>query len=401
MGIGKIKKVSGVEIKDSTGRPTLKIVLESENYSVEALVPSGQSAGSREAVELRDGDLGMEKALEILENEIKPVITGKNLIQKEIDETLISLDGTENKARLGGNTMIGISIATAKLVAKEMNVPLWKSIALENESTIKFPNLYMNIINGGVHADFRLPFQEYMIVVHEKKVSDSYKTGQRIFEKLGEIIKEKFGEVPFGDEGGYSPVCQKIEEPFELLNEVCVKEENVFFAIDAAASEFLKNDEYKILKKKYSSEDLFEIYSGLSSKFNLKSIEDPFGEGSWDDFKKITAQLGQNVIIVGDDLTVTNPKIISEAIEFKAANAVIIKPNQVGTLTETFETVRLAHKAGWKTIVSHRSGDTMDSFIADLAVGLGVYGIKAGSPYPPERRAKYERLVEIEQNEMD
>ncbi|MEK7552012.1 MAG: phosphopyruvate hydratase [Patescibacteria group bacterium] len=390
-----IKKISGYEIKDSTGKPTLKVVLESNNFTVTSFVPRGQSTGSLEAAELRDEDGGMKKAIEIIATKISPALVGKKPDQKQIDDLLISLDGTKNKSVLGGNTTIGISMAVAMLRAEENGLPLWKNIAEENKTSPKMPSLFMNIINGGVHANFRLPFQEYMIVIREKSAKQSFQVGQEIFKNLGEIIKTRFGNVPFGDEGGYSPICEKIEEPFSLLEEASGRQ-NVFFAIDSAASEFFKNGSYNILGKSYSPDELLNLYKYLTSKFRLKSIEDPFEESSETYFKKIVGEIGKDTIIVGDDLTVTNPERISKLSKEHAANAVIIKPNQIGTVSEVFEAVRLAHKAGWKTIVSHRSGDTPDSFIADLAVGLGTYGIKAGSPNPPERKAKYERLIEIE-----
>jgi len=396
---GTIKKIIGSEIKDSTGRPTLKIILASDKNSVEALVPSGQSTGSGEALELRGKDGGMKKALEIIENKISPALIGKKPEQKIIDDLLLSLDGTENKSELGGNTMIGVSMAVTKLSAKEKGIPLWQDIAEQNNTLPQIPSFYMNIINGGVHADFRLPFQEYMIVIRENSAEKSFQTGEQIFENLGHLIKSRYGNVPLGDEGGYSPICQKIEEPFSLLEEASANQ-NIFFAIDAAASEFFKNGKYRILNKEYNSEELLDLYKDLTSEFDLKSIEDPFEEKDPESFKKIVKEIGKKVIIVGDDLTVTNPKRISELSESKAANAVIIKPNQIGTISEVFEACRLARKANWKIIISHRSGDTLDTFISDLAVGLGAYGIKAGSPMPVERRVKYERLIVIEEKEM-
>lgn len=394
-----IKNISGTEIKDSTGRPTLKVIMSSENHTVEVLVPSGQSEGSLEAFELRDKDGGMDKALKVLENEITPALVGRSPEQKEIDDLLLSLDGTANKSRFGGNTLIGVSLATARLAAKEKNEPLWKNIATQSGQIPKLPALFMNVINGGVHADFRLPFQEYMILLKKESARKSFELGERIFDKLGEIIKNKFKDVPFGDEGGYSPICDKLEEPFELLV-LASEKEKISFAIDAAATELYKDGKYELSGKKYTAEEMLEIYKDLINKFPLQSIEDPFEESDIESFRKIVVEMGENINIVGDDLTVTNPARIREISQHKAVNAIIVKPDQVGTLSEVLDAVRIAHEANWKIIVSHRSGDTVDNFIADLAVGIGAYGIKAGSPMPIERRVKYQRLIEIEEQEM-
>lgn len=395
-----IKKVFAEEIKDSTGRPTLKVTVQTDKHSVEALVPSGQSRGSNEAIELRDRGGGMKKAIKVIEDKISPAFVGKNPDQNEIDKFLLELDGTKDKSNLGGNVMIGVSVAVAKVFAKENSIPLWRSIALHNKTYPKIPALFMNIINGGVHAGFRIPFQEHMIVVREGTARKSYDLGNDIFKKLGEVIQSKVGKVPMGDEGGYSPVCGAVEEPFEFLKQATHDKTNVYFAIDAAASGFFKAKKYNLINRKYSAEELMGVYKTLVKKFPLKSIEDPFEEKDIEAFKKITSELGDEISIVGDDLTVTNPKRIASLSTEKTANAVIIKPNQIGTLSEVFDAVKIAHSAGWKTIVSHRSGDTMDSFIADLAVGVGAYGIKAGSPEPPERKVKYERLIEIDEKEL-
>lgn len=398
-----IRRLSATEIEDSTGRPTLKVVMSSERHTVEVMVPSGQSRGSREVFELRDKGGGMKKALRVLENEIAPALIGKEPEQKKIDNLLLSLDGTADKSRLGGNTMIGVSLATARLFAKEANKPLWKSIAIQSGRTPVLPTLFMNVINGGVHANFKLPFQEYMVMIKRESVRKSFELGEKIFSKLGKIIEGKYKDVLLGDEGGYSFVSSRIEEPFELLTLASQMSKSVFdmsFAIDVAASEIYKDDKYELCGNKYTATEMLEIYRDLANKFPLQSIEDPFEESDIKSFGKIVRKMGESVAIVGDDLTVTNADRITEISQHKAITAVIIKPNQIGTLSEVLKAAEVAQSADLKTIVSHRSGDTMDSFVADLAVGLGAYGIKAGSPGQAERRVKYKRLMEIEEQEM-
>lgn len=396
-----ITALTAREIKDSRGEPTIEVILSSDKHTVRAAVPSGKSIGSHEAVKLPVGE-----AVKIIQTIVAPAIIGQSPAQKGIDEILLRLDGTPNKSKLGGNVIIGVSMATARLAALEKGMPLWRSISEENRAKPSCPALFMNLINGGVHADFRLPFQEYIVVLTETNPRRAYETGVAIFEKLGKLIRTKYGapsgrgEVPMGDEGGFSPLISKIEEPFELLNQACAGRENTFLAIDAAASEFYQNGAYHLWGENYPSEKLLNLYQNLTVKFPLQSIEDPFAEDDGTSFKKLTGKLGQKILVVGDDLTVTNPERIKNFIQNQTVNAVIIKPNQIGTLTETYAAVALAHAAGWRCIVSHRSGDTPDSFIADLAVGLGAYGLKAGSPLPPERKIKYDRLIEIFEKEM-
>ena len=393
--MNQITAVSAREIKDSRGEPTIEVTLSTGARVARAAVPSGKSAGSHEAVKLP-----VDEALKIMDTIVAPAIVSQLPRQKNIDEILLQLDGTADKSKLGGNVMIGVSVAAARLGALEKGIPLWRSISEENNTQPSFPALFMNLINGGVHADFRLPFQEYMAVMTDPNPRRAYEAGVAIFAKLGEAIKTKYGTVPMGDEGGYSPLIARMKEPFELLNQVCAGQPKTFLAIDAAASEFCKDGTYNLLGLNYTGEKLFELYKNLVAQFPLKSIEDPFFEDEAESFKKLTDELGQKILIVGDDLTVTNPKRIENFIKNQTANTVIIKPNQIGTLTETYEAVKLAHQAGWKCIVSHRSGDTNDNFIADLAVGLEIYGLKAGSPLRPERKAKYDRLIEISEKEM-
>ncbi len=392
----KITACTAKEIFDSRGVPTLEVKMASGDFSVTASVPSGKSTGGEEALELRDADgRGVSLAIANVNGVIAEKIIGYDVTPYDIDQMLLELDGTENKSNLGANAMLGVSIAVTKLAAAVTGVPVWKFIAQTNGADPNLPKLFMNIINGGAHADFRLPFQEYMIVPEDELVSVAYKQALRVIELLGRKLKTDFTDVLMGDEGGYSPLLKTIEEPFELLTSLMPKE-GMFMAIDSAASEFYKDGEYNLLGKSYSPKELSLVYKDLTTQFNLLSIEDPFEESDSDSFKNLVKKIGKNVLIVGDDLTVTNPSIVTQVAEKKAANAVIIKPNQIGTLSQVYEAVTLAHGAGWKMIASHRSGETMDSFIADLAVGIGAYGIKAGSPSQKERKVKYDRLIEIE-----
>jgi len=392
----KITQCVAKEILDSRGVPTLEVEMSSDKFSAHASVPSGKSTGSEEALELRDADgRGVTDAISNVNNIIAKEITGSDVEPNSIDKVLLDLDGADNKNNIGANAMLGVSIAVTKLAALVEDVPVWKFIAQNNGADARLPRLFMNVINGGAHADFRLPFQEYMIVVDDELVSVSYDKSLHVIKALGEKLREEFGEVPIGDEGGYSPLFKKIEEPFELLDSL-IPDIGAFIAIDAAASEFYKDDKYELLNERYSQKELLSIYKDLIDRFDLRSIEDPFDESDVDNFVEITKGNTSGVLIVGDDLTVTNPSIITEMVEKKAANAVIIKPNQIGTLSEVYEAATIAHGSGWKTIASHRSGETMDSFIADLAVGIGAYGIKAGSPSQKERKVKYDRLLEIE-----
>lgn len=394
-----ITAVEGSILPDSRGVPTLEVTVHAGSASGTCRVPSGKSRGEHEAHELRDPDGGVTEAHALLVGEIADALRGMPLEQQHIDEALIALDGTSDKSRLGGNTTIGVSEAVARAIAEVRGVPLWRSIADALNSEPTFPKLYMNIINGGVHADFRLPFQEYMVVL-DGEPGETYALGQELFAKLGETIHTRFGAVPLGDEGGYAPECRTIDEPFELLTELIAGSSRVTLAIDAAASELWTGSVYTLGTEARTTEALTALYTRLVHTFPLRSIEDPFEQNDVTAFSQLTTSLGDVALIVGDDLTVTNPSRIKDCIAQHAASALIIKPNQIGTVSETYAVLQSARAAGWKHIVSHRSGDTMDSFVADLAVGSGAYGLKAGSPHPPERKVKYERLVEIAQREM-
>lgn len=391
----KIAHCIAKEIIDSRGVPTIEVKMSCGDFSVNASVPSGKSIGTNEALELRDEDgVGVSRAVANVNDVIAPEIVGKEVDARAVDKLLISLDGTDNKSKLGSNAMLGVSIAATKLAALTQNIPTWKYIALENGFTPKLPKLFMNIINGGVHADFRSPFQEYMIVPKGGSLKEEYEKAKTTIGILGDKLKTMFTEVPMGDEGGYSPNIKTIKEPFDIISSVIDKD--VKIAIDVAATEFYKNGSYEILGENYSPRELASLYKEITNEFNILSIEDPFLESDTESFKYLTENIGDNILVVGDDLTTTNPSIIIKMIDKKSANAVIIKPNQIGTVSEACESVKIAQTAGWKVIASHRSGETEDTFISDFAVGSGAYGIKAGSPSQKERRVKYERLLEIE-----
>ncbi len=379
-------------IPDTRGRPTVETTITSGSLLATASVPSGKSTGSHEAVELRDVDDGVTHAVKNVNDEIAHALAECDFTSPDdLDTALIELDGTPNKSHLGANAILSVSIAAQRLFAKLAGVPLWKAIAERAGTTPRAPRLYMNVMNGGVHADFRLPFQEYILVV-EGEASEALPIAREAFAKLG----ERLGNVPMGDEGGYAPTFDTLERPFELLAPLVSQFPNTFIAIDAAASELLRDGTYELLGKSYTPEEFSRVYQDLVARFPLKSIEDPFAEDAPADFAGLTAAIGGKIIIIGDDFTVTNPKRIAAAQEARAINAVLIKPNQIGSVREAIEAVRMTYAAGWKAIASHRSGETSDTFIAEFAYGIGAYGIKAGGLGQKERLEKYERLLVIE-----
>lgn len=388
----RIDSVVARPINDTRGRPTVEVTLSANALSATASVPSGKSTGSHEACELRDADGSVTTAIANVNGEIASALVGHRFHSlDELDTFLIELDGTPNKSRLGANALLAVSIAVQRLSALLEDVPLWQTIATRGGFTATAPRLYVNVMNGGVHADFKLPFQEYILVV-EGKTSEALPIAQEAFTKLG----ERLGDVPMGDEGGYAPTFDTLEKPFELLAELVKEFKHTSIAIDAAASELLHGDHYELLGKPYSAKQLSLVYEDLVARFPLHSIEDPFSEESADDFTHLTAELGKRILIIGDDLTVTNPARISDAVARKEINAVLIKPNQIGTVREAILAVQATYAAGWQTVASHRSGETSDTFIADFAYGVGAHGIKAGGLGQRERVEKYERLLEIE-----
>ena len=388
----RIDSVSATQILDTRDRPTIEVSLIAGELAAHASVPSGKSTGSHEAVELRDTDGGVGAAIANVEGEIAALLRDRDWDSPdEIDDALIELDGTPNKARLGANAILGVSIAVQRLFAQAAGVPLWRAIAERAGTTPGAPRLYLNFLNGGVHADFHLPFQEYIFVVGGK-TSAAMTIAEEVFADFG----QKLGDVPMGDEGGYSPTFDTIEEPFELLAEAVAAHPGSSIAIDAAANELRHDDHYELLGKHYSADELRALYGRLVAQFPFHSIEDPFSEDATADFAALTEDLAGKVLVIGDDFTVTNPARIEAAHEAAAITGVLIKPNQIGSVKEAIEAVRMTHANGWAAVCSHRSGETDDTFIADFAYGVGAHGIKAGGLGQKERLEKYDRLLEIE-----
>jgi enolase len=413
-----ISKILAEEIKDSRGNPTIKVTVWVGASSGSFSVPSGASTGAHEAHELRDPDgRGVKNAIEKVNNVIAPVLIGKDVSkQKEIDETMIKLDGTANKDNLGGNSMIGVSIACAKAAAKVSGKETFEYLRTlaeilprseREKPSRKVPYLFMNMLEGGkhVHNGFGLAFQEYLIVPETEDVTEAINIEIKMINTLKEIIGElDNGIIDFGDEGGLAPRTGDVRVPLKCLDEAIRKnnlQNKIHLALDIAASSFYKNGKYEVDKKNILKEELLNVYNSLAQEFNLFSIEDAFDEEDFESFAKLKkenthATVGQaDLLVVGDDLTVSNSILLKKAIEKESINTMIIKPNQIGTLTETLETMKLARENGIELIVSHRSGETDDDFIADLAYAFGCFGLKAGSPTKPERRVKYDRLVKI------
>lgn len=388
----KIDRITAHAIADTRGKPTVEVALEVGGLSVTASVPSGKSVGSHEAKELRDQDGGITGAVNNIEGEMREALSARDFDSPDaLDAFLVELDGTPDKSRLGANAILAVSIAAARAFALEAGVPLWRSIATRAGTNPAAPRLYVNAMNGGAHADFRLPFQEYILVV-EGLPATAYEIAQEAYATLG----AQLGSVPMGDEGGYSPKCATLNEPFEILSQLVSEHHGTSIAIDAAANEFQSGDGYKLLGITYAPDELLALYENLVHRFPFHGIEDPFAENDAKHFASLTAAIGSGILVVGDDLTATNPSLISSAAQRKEANAVIIKPNQIGTVREAIKAVKAAREHDWKVICSHRSGETNDTFIADFAYGIGAEGMKAGAFGQSERRVKYERLIAIE-----
>ncbi len=398
--MSKIKDIIAREIKDSRGNPTVEVELETEKGSFVASVPSGASTGENEALELRDADgKGVTTAIKNINEIIAPKLNGKDVVnQKEIDDLMISLDGTENKSRLGANAILAVSMAVCRAGAGSKKVSLYKHISELSLQKIEILPLPMfNILEGGahVHSENHLDIQEFIVIPQNKSFSENLVSCNKIFQNLESLIKKNYGTVELGDEGGFAPQISKTDQALYLLKNA-IGEGPVKIALDCAASQFYKGGKYAIEGRELTRAELLEFYDGLVDNFPIISIEDPYSEEDWPGFESIVRQLGKNIIIVGDDLTTTNIKRIKDAHNKLACNGVILKLNQIGTVSETIDAGNLAKSFGWKTIVSHRSGETMDDFIADLSVGLQADFLKAGSPAKPERMAKYQRLLEIE-----
>jgi enolase len=401
--MNKITKVYAEKIKDSRGNPTLCVTVECGKSSASFSVPSGASTGAHEAFELRDSDgKGVDNAIQNVNTKISQALVGQDIFnQKNIDDILIKIDGTKNKQNMGANAIIGTSIACAKTAADVKNIELYKYL----KSLIKIkqsrysPLLFINLINGGKHAHNNIAFQEYHIVPITNNIKQAVKIGLDIQDKLEDLIcREKdIGAIPIGDEGGFAPNLKNIKEPFYFLDKAIkatTHDCDIKIAIDAAASSFYKDGKYEVDGKQIEKEELLKIYQEAIEEYKIFSIEDPFEEEDFESFKRLK-NLNTEIKIVGDDLTVTNIDRLTEAVSKGSINAMIIKPNQIGTLTETLHTMQIARLSGIELIISHRSGETDDDFIADLAFAFHCFGIKAGSPRKYERMIKYKRLIQI------
>jgi len=390
------------EILDSRGNPTVKVELETEKKSFFASVPSGASRGKNEALELRDKDgKGVFDAILNINKIIALKLKNKDAVkQAEIDKFLIELDGTENKSKLGANAILAVSMAVCRAGADARKITLYQYIAVLAGvlGPLKLPLASFNILEGGAHAKNDLDIQEFMVVPLKKTFRENLILGNRVYQNLKEILVKNYGAkaTTIGDEGGFAPQISKTEQALYLLKSAIRESPDVKIAIDCAASQFYKNGKYLLEDKEFTRADLLDFYKDLAQRFPVIFIEDPFAEDDWEGFRQITKELSLKVSVIGDDLTTTNINRIKEAHNKSACNGVIIKPNQIGTVTETIEAANLAKSFGWKTIVSHRSGETMDTFISDLAVGIGADFIKSGSPSQEERMVKYNRLSQIE-----
>lgn len=411
----KIESLLAREIFDSRGNPTIEVELKLSDGSLgRAAVPSGASTGKYEAVELRDNDpnryngKGVLKAVENVNSEIAQAVGGSAFDQSSLDQKLIELDGTKNKERLGANAILGVSLAFSHAASASQKLALYEYFHLlsQIDAPIVLPVPLVNILNGGRHALNSTDFQEFMIVpCGAESFSEALRYATETFNALGEILKNEGFERKIGDEGGFAVPLKNNEKAIELLIKAIEKAgflagKDIFLALDVAASEFFDSKENKYILKtenrSLNSAQMIDYYAEIVRKYPIISIEDPLAEDDWQGWQLLTEKLGQNLQLVGDDLFVTNLDRLKEGIEKKAANAILIKPNQIGTLSETIAAVKMAKDAGYRTIISHRSGETKDSTIADLAVGLGCGQIKTGSVGQAERMAKYNRLVEIE-----
>ena len=403
-----INSVTAREILDSRGNPTVEVEVGLEDKSIgRAAVPSGASTGAFEAAELRDGGSrylgkGVETAVKNVALKIAPAVIGmKADNQRSLDEKMIALDGTKNKSSLGANAILGVSLATARAAAISSNQSLFKYLGGESAKTLPVP--MMNILNGGAHADTNVDIQEFMIApIGAQSFKESLRWGAEIYHSLKSVLKKKGLATSIGDEGGFAP---NLESNRAALDLILVAIENAGFkagnqialAMDVAATEFFEDGKYKFEGKLLTSEQMIAYYSELVSAYPLVSIEDPLDEDDWSGWAKLTAELGEKIQIVGDDLFVTNIERLTRGIESKTANALLVKVNQIGSLTETIDAVNLAHKNNYKSMMSHRSGETEDTTIADLAVALSCGQIKTGAPARSERVAKYNQLLRIEE----
>ena len=405
------------EVIDSRGNPTIEVEVSTESGAFgRAIVPSGASTGEREALELRDGDKnrylgkGVQKAVDNVNDIISEAIIGLDVTrQNEIDNLLIELDGTHDKSKLGANAILGVSMACARAAADFYGMPLYKYLGGFNGKTLPVP--MMNVINGGAHSDAKIDFQEYMIMpVGAPSLKEALRMGAETFHALKKVLKNRGQVTSVGDEGGFAPNLASYEEPLEVIVEAIkaagyVPGKDIALAMDVAASEFYDVDKKVYVFKKSTgetktSDEMIDYYEALLAKYPIVSIEDGLGERDWDGWKRLTDRLGKKVQIVGDDLFVTNPAILKEGIEKGIGNSILVKVNQIGTLTETFDAMEMAKRNGYTTVVSHRSGESEDTTIADIAVAFNAGQIKTGSMSRTDRIAKYNQLLRIEDELM-
>ncbi|MEA1918773.1 MAG: phosphopyruvate hydratase [Campylobacterota bacterium] len=404
-----IDNVSAIEVMDSRGNPTVKATVALSDGTVEsAIVPSGASTGKREALELRDADerymgKGVLKAVGHVNTQIADELIGLSPFnQAIIDATMKEIDGTENYSNLGANAVLGVSMAVARAASTSLNMPLYRYLGGANAMVVPVPML--NIINGGSHADNSVDFQEYMIMpIGFDDFSESLRASAEVYHNLKKILNERGANTALGDEGGFAPDLGSNEEPIQVIMQAIEKAgykagEEMAIAMDVAASEFYRDGKYQLDSegRAISSEELVDYFVDLCDKYPIVSIEDGLDEDDWDGWKIMTEKLADKIQLVGDDLFVTNVKILAQGIEKGIANSILIKPNQIGSVSETMQTVRLAQRNGYKCVMSHRSGESEDAFIADFAVALNCGEIKTGSTARGERTAKYNRLLEIE-----
>ena len=409
--MSKIKSVYAREVLDSRGNPTVEVEVTTEcGAFASAIVPSGASTGVHEAVELRDGDknryLGLEtkKAVKNVNETIAKELIGKEVTnQRDIDEAMIELDGTANKGKLGANAILGVSLAVAKCAAVSLDLPLYRYIGGANSYVLPTP--MMNIINGGAHADNNVDFQEFMIMpVSAETFKEAIRMGAEVFHALKAVLKEKGLNTAVGDEGGFAPNLASNEEAIKTILEAVERAgykpgEDIKLAMDVASSEFYQDGKYVLPgenNKSFTSEELVDFYDELCTKYPIISIEDGLDQDDWQGWKYLTEKLGDKVQLVGDDFFVTNTKRLKQGIEQNVANSILIKVNQIGTLTETLEAIEMAQKANYTAVISHRSGETEDTTIADIAVATNAGQIKTGSASRTDRIAKYNQLIRIE-----
>lgn len=415
-----ITRIHAREILDSRGNPTIEteVTVETETTgkksTARAAAPSGASTGEFEAIELRDGGEryggnGVQQAVENVNTRIAKALIGRNVLRQEnLDALMLELDGTENKGSLGANAILSVSLACAKAAAKALQMPLYRYVGGVNAVTIPVP--MMNILNGGAHSDNNLDVQEFMILpIGADSITEGIRWCVEVYHHLKKLLKNRGLSVAVGDEGGFAPNIANEEEAIQLIMEAitkagysCGRGKQFMISLDAAASEWKGNapGEYYLPKsgKRYTTDELIVHWEKMIRRFPIYSIEDPLDEEDWDGWKRLTEKVGDKVILVGDDLFVTNPVRLNKGISMGCGNAILIKPNQIGTLSETMEAIRMAKEHGYETIMSHRSGETEDTTIADLSVGLGSDLIKTGAPCRGERTAKYNRLIRIEES---